>query len=106
MEFEDLELDNEMQTAWMTYNYKDEVIMYIINTTFIDSAWGMDMEDEVVDKYIIKKENVVITVKEYKTPESSTLRYSAKYKFNGLEYFLFGSMEKAEFENIVKSLFF
>ena len=49
---------------------------------------------------------IKIKIKEYQTPESNTDRYSASFKYNGLEYFLIGTMGEEEFNNIINNLFF
>ena len=106
MVFEGMELDKTMQTAWMTYDYNGKKIRYIINTTYVDSAWSLDMEDEVTDEYFIEQRYFTVDVKEYRTPETDTVRYSAKYTYNGLEYYLYGTIEREEFENVIKNLYF
>ena len=107
MKFANVEIDTDMQTASMTYKYNDRSIRYTINATHKDTAIGLDVEDEVVDShYITNSKNVDIQIKEYKTQSEKTEYYLAEFSYNGLKYTLIGSIQKEEFEKIVKNLFF
>lgn len=107
MKFKRLELDMNMQTAWMTYEYQGNSIRYVINTMYTDNAVGLDMEDEVIDEYSITNDKKVrIDVKEHITPKTKSSYYSANYTYNDLKYCLFGTIQKAQFENILNNLFF
>ena len=105
MVFEGLELDTVMQTAWMTFDYNGEKIRYIINTTYVDSAWSLDLEDEVTEECTIEMPFFTVDMKVYHTPETETERCSAKYTYKGMEYYLFGPMDKENFEYMIKNLY-
>lgn len=106
MTFQALEFDKTLQLAEMIYKYRDELIIYIINASYTDTSWGIDVEDTKIDQYKIENSGCSITVKEYETPEIATRRYSASFKYKGLEYFLIGTMEKEQFEKIINNLYF
>lgn len=106
MKFEKLELDKNMQVAEMSYLYKNENIRYIINATYKDMAIGNDFEDGLTEEYWLESAKAKVLVKEYETPETKAKYYSARYEYNELEYELVGMMSKADFENIIKNLFF
>lgn len=106
MKFEKLELDKNMQMAEMIYLYKNENIRYIINATYKDTSIGNDFEDGLTEEYWFESAKAKVLVKEYETPETKAKYYSAQYEYNGLEYELVGMMSKADFENIIKNLFF
>lgn len=106
MKFQQIELDKQIQLAEVGYSYKGENIRYFINASFSDTSWGIDIEDDKSDEYIIEKNNCKIRIKEYQTKETLTKRYSADFKYQGLEYFLIGTMDRTEFEIIINSLVF
>lgn len=106
MTFKELELDLKVQNAWMNYEYKGESIRYLISTLYQDTALGVDFEDELVDQYEVIEEKTEIQIKEYRTPKTGATYYWANYSYNGLEYYLFGKIEKEEFEKIINNLFF
>lgn len=106
MAFKHMELDENIQLTEMSYDYKGENIKYFINASFANTSWGIDIEDEKLGEYIIEKSGCEIRIKEYQTEKTLTKRYSADFKYQGLEYFLIGTMEKVEFELIINSLVF
>ena len=106
MKFDRMEFDNVLQTAELFYDFKGEKVVYLINASYSNASWGIDVEDTITDKYYIERDRCNIEIKEYETPKSSIKRYSAGFKYRGLEYFLVGTMNKQEFEIIVNNLFF
>lgn len=106
LRFSEMEIDNTIQIAEMYYQYKGKTIVYFINASYAETSWGIDVEDEVTDSYQIEKRNIGIELKEYQVANSKEKRYSASYKYGGVEYFLMGTMEKEDMEIIVKNLHF
>lgn len=106
LRFSELEIDNTIQIAEMYYQYKGKTIVYFINASYAETSWGIDVEDEVTDSYQIEKRNIKIELKEYQVANSEEKRYSASYKYGGVEYFLIGTMEKEDMVVIVKNLHF
>lgn len=100
------EIDKDLQTALLKYEYEGNVISYFISSHHTKSSWGLDVEDKITDEYYIEHEKCKIEVKEYEKPESKIKRYSAGYTYEGLEYYLIGVMEKLDFENLIKNLIF
>lgn len=105
MEFIKMELDTDIQVAELDYIRDREKMEFIISASYGKVSLGADNEDEIIDHYYIK-ENVLIDVTEYKTPETETNRYKAEFKYNNLYYCLTGTMTKEEMENILKNLYF
>lgn len=106
LRFSEMEIDNTIQIAEMYYQYRGKTIVYFINASYAETSWGIDVEDEVTDSYQIEKRNVGIELKEYQVANSEEKRYSASYKYGGVEYFLMGTMEKEDMKIIVKNLHF
>lgn len=106
MRFVKMRLDDKLQVAEMNYKNDEKTVTYLINASYSGSSWGIDMEDEVLEKYEMKTEECEFEIKEYKTSETNTKRYSASFNYSGLEYFLLGSMEKEDLEMIINNLYF
>ena len=106
MKFDRMEFDNVLQTAELFYDYEEESMIYLINASYANASWGVDVEDEIVNIEERILNGCRIEIKEYKTPKTNTKRYSARFKYNGLEYFLIGTMPGDDFNNIVNNLFF
>lgn len=106
MIFRQVEIDKTFQLAEMSYDYKGENVKYFINASFSGTSWGIDIEDEKVEEYVVEKSDCEIKIKEYQIKKTLIKRYSASFKYQGLEYFLIGTMEKADFEMIINNLVF
>lgn len=106
MSFSSIVIDEFLQTAEMIYVYKGETITYIMSATYADASYGLDVEDPIVDQYYKKKKNQDIEITEYQIEGTHIKRYSAKYKYKGIEYFLIGTLNKEEMELIVDNLYF
>ena len=98
------EIDEKLQMALLKYECNDKVINYYISSQFMTGSWGIDVENELTDSYIMKVDEISIEVKEYTVPESQEKMFSAKYLYEGLDYFMAGIMERSEFELIIKNL--
>lgn len=106
IKFQSLNLDEELQLAEMIYTIDGENIVYLINASYSDTAWGIDVEDEKVDQYVIENGQCSIIVKKYRTRETARERYSASFEYYGLRYFIMGTMEEEEFDRILNDLHF
>ena len=106
LRFSEMEIDDTIQIAEMYYQYKGKTIVYFINVSYAETSWGIDVEDEVTDSYQLEKKGTEIEIKEYQISNTGEKRYSASYKYGGVEYFLMGTMEKEDMEIIVKKLHF
>lgn len=106
MKFDRMEMDEEIQTAEFIYNYNESKVAYFVNASFSNTSWGVDVEDEILNQYIEKVNDCDIIIKEYRTPKTNKERYSARFEYKGLEYFLIGTMPKDDFDLIVNNLFF
>lgn len=106
MQFNRIEIDKEMHVAELYYNYKDENIVYIINCDRSKNSVGVDREDEIIEKYDMEVQGIEISVKVCQLPETDRKRYFAHFNYKKGEYFLIGVMERGEFEDILKKLYF
>lgn len=106
MKFDTLEVDEVMQTAEIYYKYNDANVIFCMSTTYTKASWGIDTEDDVINKYSMKKGKVDIEMKEYEIKGTKERRFSSKFSYKGIEYYLIGTMENDKFEKIVENLYF
>ncbi len=106
MRFAKLDLDQNLQTAEIYYQYNGENIVYFVNASYTNASWGVDAEDYVTDSYNEERSGQMIKIQEYQIADTELKRYSASYTFNGVEYFLIGTISKADFELIIENLHF
>lgn len=106
MKFKTIEIDSYLQTAYLLYDYDGQNISYVIQCFYTDGAWGADMDDEQTDEYPYELKKVIATVKEYQLPESGRMKYSARFKYQEVEYQLVAIMEKEDFEFLLDKLYF
>lgn len=106
LKFVNAEIDKTLQLAEIYYQYEEENLVYFINASYTEASWSMDVEDQVTNTYYKERRGHKIEIREYQTPDTKAKRYSASYTFNGIEYFLVGTMPKTEFELIVENLHF
>lgn len=106
MKYSTVDLDEENQVAGLYYTYNGKTIVYFINVSYRESSWGTDIEDTIENEYSEEIKNCKIDITKYKVAKSSLPKWSAKFKYNSIEYLLTGTMSQADFEKILKSLVF
>lgn len=104
MKFQEMQYDSLMQTAELFYILNDEKIIYFINASYGETAMGIDLEDNCIEKYNIEVKGCDILITEYQVDNKSKML--AKFEYNNLEYFLLGQISKEEFETIIYGLYF
>ena len=100
------EIENDLKVAELYYQYNDENIIYIINGDQAKNSIGISIEDKILDEYIINVQGVSIDIKECEIEKTKEKRYYASFSYKDTKYFLSGSMERTEFEDILKNLYF
>ncbi len=104
--FEYADIDEELQTAYLLYMQQEKTISYIINSSYSDGAWGIDIEDTLVDEYSYILDKAEILVREYKIEETNETEYYASFDYKDVHYQLLGVMEQKELEEILNNLHF
>lgn len=99
-------LDEDQRKAYLFYSYNGEIIRYTMYTNDTDSSFSQKDLDSLINEYELKNNNLSIHVEEYTINNSSNRRYIAEFEYQGVQYQLMGRMEKKEFDNILKNLFF
>lgn len=99
-------LDEEQRIAYLFYQYKDEVIRYTMYMNDTDSSFGQKDLDRLIDEYEIENENITISVEEYSIENTDKKNFIAEFEYKDVHYQLMGSMDKLEFNEILKNLAF
>lgn len=100
------EVDEDMQMARFLYKCGDTNISYVMSLTYYEELMGADLEDDVTNRYNFEEGKLQAEVTEYELPESRKKEYSAIFEYQGVYYQLIGTIEKADFEEILKKLHF
>ena len=100
------EIDEDMQLAQLLYTYGETNMSYVMSPSYYEELMGKDLEDNITDNYTLEKGKLKAEITEYELPESKKKRYSATFEYQGVYYHLIGTIEKAEFEEILKELHF
>lgn len=106
MKFVDADIDEDLQCATLFYESKDESLFYNMNTNYTDGAFGFDTEDVLIEEYTMTVSEIPVLVKAYKKQNDMQSRLTASFEYKNIYYILNGSMKKAEFDEILKNLYF
>ena len=104
--FKRMDFDETLQTAELYYEYNGENVVYLINASYKDASWGIDVEDKIIGSSKKIVSGCEVEIKEYQIEKSNKEKYSASFEYKGLEYFLVGTMDRMSFDIIVNNLFF
>lgn len=106
MKFVNMKFNELMKAAELCYEYDGEKLIYLINLSYIKESFGFDIEDKVIDKYPLEVLDRKIEIKQYQVKNWEKSRFSASFEEMNLKYYLAGTMDKEDFELIVKNLNF
>ena len=91
----------------MLYKSKSgQVIQYVMYMNDKDSSYGQIETDTLTDEYIISTNDIAINVKEYTIKKNNKKRYVGDFEYKDAQYQLMGTLEKEEFNNILKKFIF
>lgn len=99
-------VDNEIQEAYLIYDYKGNIIEYRILANNRDKSFGYDVEDKLIEEYQIINDKVTINVKHYKILDSGEEIFTGHFTYKNINYLLRGAVSKDEFEKILKNIKF
>ena len=106
MKFTQMDLDENLQVAEFMYYYDEQNIIYIISAGYMNSSFGIDIEDKIIEKEEIYVDNNMIELTVYEVKGSKNIKCSASFRYKGLVYFLVGKIDEEEFKIILKNLYF
>ncbi len=104
--FDYMEFDKELQIAELNYSFKGEKLIYFVNASYRDTSWAIDMDDNFIEEYQIERKGCPVEIKEYAVEGTEKKKYLVSFQYEGLEYFIFGTMEQEEIEMIINELHF
>ena len=107
--FDRMEYDPVLQVAEFYYKIGNETLTYLINASYKDTSWGLDIEEEIKEKYTLNVRGCRILIKEYEAnigEGSRNQRLSAQFSYGGVEYFMTGTMLKEDFQKVIDNLHF
>lgn len=106
LQFIGVEIDEMLQTANLFFQKKGNVISYTISLAYVDQSFSSDIEDKLVDTYSYETENFSVEIKEYLISSSNETEYLAEFDYQKVHYRLMGIMKEAEFQEILKNLYY
>lgn len=106
MSFDSVEFYEDKQMAELFYLYNKKTIVYCINAPYRKESWGIDFEDTVEEEHFENINGCRVKVTKYKIDKEDLPKWVAKFEYNNIEYMLTGTMEKQDFEKILKNLIF
>ena len=107
LEFKQMEFDKDLQIAEIDYSFrKESKLTFLVNASYKTGSFGLDIEDEIENEYVVEVKGEKIKVREYRVKDTGEKRYRASFGYRGLEYYLLGNMNQEEFEEILKNLRF
>lgn len=106
MKFIQTEIEDQFQTAHLYYENQGQIISYTIAGLYTDNSIGLDIEDQLIDEYTYSLEKCEAQIHIYKVVESGKTKCEAEFEYQGIHYFLIGTMDEADFKEILKNLHF
>ena len=104
--FKYADIDQELQTAYLLYLNQEKTVSYIINASYSDGLWGIDIEDTLINEYQYVLDKAEILIREYKIEETKEIEYYVSFDYKDVHYQLLGIMKRAELEEILNNLHF
>lgn len=99
-------IEKELKVAELYYQYQGENIVYIVNGDQAKNSMGIGVEDRIIATYTFFVKNIPVEIRECEISTTKKKRYYAGFTYEDTKYFLIGSMEKEEFEEILNNLLF
>lgn len=99
-------LDKAQKRVQMFYEYQGEVVWYSIYMNAEDSSLGQKESDGIIDEFTIENNMKKIKVTEYQVKGYKETGFLAEFEDYGVHYQLRGTMERNEFEKVLKNLKF
>lgn len=106
--FESVEISDETQGITLFYSREARLgIEVFIRPNYREGSTGLDIEDQLLSEYETKKDDITITVKQYKVLETGEIRMTATFLVNNTYYSLVCyDISNEEFNDILNNLVF
>lgn len=108
MKFAEMIVGDDLQRIQLLYEKQEKVgLYYYIHTNYRLASIGTEMDDELIEEYIIERDNVNITVEQYKVSENNECRWRASFVYGKNKYFIeIIDLGEEEVIKIVENLYF
>lgn len=106
MIFDYMTCDVVNKIAEIRYDFSGETVIFVINTSYQTASLGIDVEEEVISNSKKEINGCIVEVKEYKEVEKGKQRFSAQFSYEGIDYFLVGTLEAENLYQIIDNLHF
>ena len=101
------EVNSELGSAELLYDYKGQTIHYSMYMNDVDSSHAYTESDKLIDEYsITTKKKIRVEIQEYYVQNQDYHRFAAEFEYRNAQYQLIGLMEKEEFDKIIENLSF
>ena len=100
------EVDTTQDMAKVLYDYNNQNILYAIYVNEIESSYSEKVPDIQTDEFDVTNEKQTIHVMEYRVRDTKDYRYVANFEYQGIHYRLKGLMNRSDFEEILKNLYY
>lgn len=104
--FKEIQIDDNLKTANIFYDYNDKIISYIINCSQDAEIWGFDIEDILIDEYVYMINETEVRISQYEIEETNEEKYTARFDYKDVHYQITGVMTQKEMESILNNLHF
>lgn len=106
MRFKQMDLDEYLQTATIIYDFNGQNISYVMQCTYTDDVWAVNVEDKLMKEYVHHLNRTDVTVQEYYVEDLQKERYVGMFVYKGVYYRITGVLQRGEFEKILNKLHF
>lgn len=106
IKFREMQLDENLKSANIFYEYNGQITSYIINCSQKDETWGFDIEDTLINEYVYVLNEVKVIVTQYEIEETKEEKYTARFDYQDIHYQITGIMMQGEMEEILNNLYF
>lgn len=106
MKFKVMQLDENLRSANIFYEYNGYITSYIIDCSQNDEIWGFDIEDTLVNEYIYALKDVEVIIRQYEIKETQEEKCTARFDYKDVHYQITGIMKKEKMEEILDNLHF
>ncbi len=107
MKFVEYDIDEKLQKARLVYEGDEETLMFQMLFQYRSTSAGVDVEDELKQKYEMDVNNHKILIKQYDVEDGTDSRWRAEFEHQKVRYFIvMNGLKQQEVEKIVKNLHF
>ena len=101
------EVNTELGSAELLYDYNGQTIQYSMYMNDSDSSHGYTESDKLVNEYkITPAKGIDVFIQEYSVVNQKFHRFAAEFEYQNAQYQLVGFMEKEEFDKVINNLRF